>query len=87
MVVEPSVSVIALPSSSSSPMTQSSIYSSSSFSSANEEQKEKNRMREIEANGKLGGFSVITTKPYDTYVSRKGQQTKLSTLKLTMTKE
>ena len=42
---------------------------------------------EIEANGKLGGFSVITTKPYDTYVSRKGQQTKLSTLKLTMTKE
>ena len=42
---------------------------------------------EIEANGKLGGFSVVTTNPYDTYVLRKGQQTKLSTLKLTMNKE
>ena len=42
---------------------------------------------EIEANGKLGGFSVVTINPYDTYVLRKGQQTKLSTLKLTMNKE
>ena len=42
---------------------------------------------EIEANGKLGGFSIVTTNPYDTYVSRKGQQTKMSTLKLTMNKE
>ena len=42
---------------------------------------------EIEANGKLGGFSDVFTSPYDTYVSRKGQQTKLSTLKLTMNKD
>ena len=42
---------------------------------------------EIEANGKLGGFNKIETSPYDTYVSRKGQQTKFSTLKLTMYKE
>ena len=42
---------------------------------------------EIEANGKLGGFSIVTTNPYDTYVSRKGQQTKMSTLKLTMNKQ
>ena len=42
---------------------------------------------EIEANGKLGGFNLVTIKPYDTYVSRKGQQTKFSTLKLTMNKE
>ena len=42
---------------------------------------------EIEANGKLGGFGTVTTNPYDTYVSRKGQQTKMSTLKLTMSKE
>ena len=42
---------------------------------------------EIEANGKLGGFSVVTISPYDTYISRKGQQTKFTTLKLTMNKE
>ena len=42
---------------------------------------------EIEANGKLGGFSKIETNPYDTYVTRKGEQTKFSTLKLTMYKE
>ena len=42
---------------------------------------------EIEANGKLGGFSVVTTNPYDAYISQKGQQTKFSTLKLTMNKE
>ena len=42
---------------------------------------------EIEANGKLGGFSKIETTPYETYVNRKGQQTKFSTLKLTMYKE
>ena len=42
---------------------------------------------EIEVNGKLGGFSVVITNPYDTYVSRKGQQSKISTLKLRMNKE
>ena len=42
---------------------------------------------EIEANGKLGGFSSVTTQPYDTYVSRKGQQNKMSTLKLIMKKD
>ena len=42
---------------------------------------------EIEANGKLGGFSIVTTSPYDAYISQKGQQTKFSTLKLTMNKE
>ena len=42
---------------------------------------------EIEANGKLGGFSDVTTSPYDTYALQKGQQTKLSTLKLTIFKE
>ena len=42
---------------------------------------------EIEANVKLGGFNKIETSPYDTYVNRKGQQTKFSTLKLTMYKE
>ena len=42
---------------------------------------------EIEANGKLGGFGAVKTQPYDTYVSRKGQQTKISTLKLIMNKE
>ena len=42
---------------------------------------------EIEANGKLGGFSIVTSSPYDTYISSKGQQTKLSTIKLTMNKE
>ena len=42
---------------------------------------------EIEANGKLGGFSSVTTQPYDTYVARKGQQTKISTLKLIMKKD
>ena len=42
---------------------------------------------EIEANGKLGGFSVVTTNPYYAYISQKGQQTKFSTLKLTMNKE
>ena len=36
---------------------------------------------EIEANGKLGGFKKIETNPYDTYVTRKGEQTKFSTLK------
>ena len=39
---------------------------------------------EIEANAKLGGFNKIETNPYETYVTRKGQQTKFSTLKLTM---
>ena len=42
---------------------------------------------EIEANAKLGGFNKIETNPYDTYVTRKGQQTKFSTLKLTMQKD
>ena len=42
---------------------------------------------EIEANGKLGGFSIVTSSPYDTYISSKGQQTKFSTIKLTMNKE
>ena len=42
---------------------------------------------EIEANGKLGGFNNIETTPYETYVNRKGQQTKFSTLKLIMHKE
>ncbi len=42
---------------------------------------------EIEANGKLGGFNSVTTQPYDTYVARKGQQTKISTLKLIMKKD
>ena len=42
---------------------------------------------EIEANGKLGGFSIVTSSPYDTYITRKGQQTKFSTIKLTMNKE
>ena len=42
---------------------------------------------EIEANGKLGGISIVTTSPYDAYISQKGQQTKFSTLKLTMNKE
>ena len=42
---------------------------------------------EIEANGKLGGLGTVTTNSYDIYVSRKGQQTKMSTLKLTMSKE
>ena len=42
---------------------------------------------EIEAKGKPGGFSIITSSPYDTYMSRKGQQTKFSTLKLIMNKE
>ena len=42
---------------------------------------------EIEANGKLGGFSSVTTQPYDTHVSRKGQQNKMSTLKLIMKKD
>ncbi len=42
---------------------------------------------EIEANAKLGGFNKIETNPYETYVTRKGQQTKFSTLKLTMKKD
>ena len=42
---------------------------------------------EIEANGKLGGFNNIETTPYETYVNRKGQQTKFATLKLIMHKE
>ena len=42
---------------------------------------------EIEANAKLGGFNKIETNPYDTYVTRKGQQTKFSTLKLIMQKD
>ena len=42
---------------------------------------------EIEANAKLGGFNKIETNPYETYVTRKGQQTKFSTLKLTMQKD
>ena len=42
---------------------------------------------EIEANAKLGGFSIVTSSPYDTYISSKGQQTKFSTIKLTMNKE
>ena len=42
---------------------------------------------DIEANGKLGGFSIVTSSPYDTYISSKGQQTKFSTIKLTMNKE
>ena len=42
---------------------------------------------EIEANAKLGGFNKIEINPYDTYVTRKGQQTKFSTLKLTMQKD
>ncbi len=42
---------------------------------------------EIEANAKLGGFNKIEINPYETYVTRKGQQTKFSTLKLTMKKD
>ena len=42
---------------------------------------------EIEANGKIGGFIKIEINPYETYVNRKGLQTKFSTLKLTMYKE
>ena len=42
---------------------------------------------EIEANAKLGGFNKIETNPYETYVTRKGQQTKFSTLKLIMQKD
>ncbi len=42
---------------------------------------------EIEANAKLVGCNKIETNPYDTYVTRKGQQTKFSTLKLIMQKD
>ena len=42
---------------------------------------------EIEANAKLGGFNKIETNPYETFVTRKGQQTKFTTLKLTMKKD
>ena len=41
---------------------------------------------EIEANGKLGGFSVVTTEDYATYVVSKGGKNKVPTIKLTMRK-
>ena len=41
---------------------------------------------EIEANGKLGGFPIVTTSDCSTFVVSKGVKNKVSTIKLTMRK-